>query len=187
MNSTAGETCDDGNGTNGDGCDNDCTVSGCGDGAVEPERGLRRRQPRTAATAATPTARSRLAATVSRRPARPATTADASATCDADCTLATCGDGTTNTLAGEECDTSGESNGCDADCTLRVCGDGTVNGTAGETCDDGNLVNGDGCDANCTPTGCGNGVVTAPELCDDGANNGAGSGFCLADCSGIQP
>ena len=30
----AGEACDDGNGTNGDGCDNNCTATRCGNGVV---------------------------------------------------------------------------------------------------------------------------------------------------------
>src|SRR5262249_20720564 len=30
----AGEACDDGNQTNGDGCDNNCTLTGCGNGVV---------------------------------------------------------------------------------------------------------------------------------------------------------
>ena len=37
-----------------------------------------------------------------------------SATCDADCTVAECGDGTLNVRAGEECDDGGESATCDA-------------------------------------------------------------------------
>ncbi|MBN1653115.1 MAG: hypothetical protein JXA30_04995, partial [Deltaproteobacteria bacterium] len=48
-----------------------------------------------------------------------------SATCDVDCTLVACGDGTANATAGEQCDTAGASATCDADCTLAVCGDTT--------------------------------------------------------------
>ncbi len=61
----------------------------------------------------------------------------ASATCDADCTLAVCGDGTVNLVAGEVCDDAGESALCNADCTPTLCGDGVLNTTAGEFCDDG--------------------------------------------------
>jgi len=71
------------------------------------------------------------------------------ATCDADCTFAQCGDATLNTLAGEVCDDGGESATCDTNCTLSGCGDGTLNTTAGEECDDGNTYSGDGCDAYC--------------------------------------
>ncbi|MFN2377282.1 MAG: hypothetical protein ABR538_12145, partial [Candidatus Binatia bacterium] len=104
-----------------------------------------------------------------------------SATCDVDCTLATCGDGYANAAAGEACDTSGESAGCDDDCSLPVCGDGNLNETSGEVCDDGNLVDGDGCDTNCTVTACGNGITTAGEECDD-ANPTEGDG-CDTNCT----
>jgi cysteine-rich repeat protein len=70
-------------------------------------------------------------------------------TCDDDCTLASCGDGTINLTALETCDDSGESLTCDVDCTAAVCGDFVTNTTAGEECDDGNTVPGDGCDALC--------------------------------------
>lgn len=42
----------------------------------------------------------------------------------------------------------------------------------------------------CSPTcvnACGDGVVTVGEACDEGPDNGAGPGFCLADCSGYEP
>ena len=86
-------------------------------------------------------------------------TAGQSPTCDLDCTPATCGDGTTNAIAGEECDDSGvQTVNCDLDCTLAACGDGTLNSAAGEACDDGNGTNGDGCDNDCTVSGCGDGI-----------------------------
>ena len=72
-----------------------------------------------------------------------------SATCDADCTLVTCGDGYDNTAAGEVCDNDGDSETCDHDCTPPKCGDGLWNSSAGEACDDGNTTAGDGCSATC--------------------------------------
>lgn len=99
--------------------------------------------------------------------------------CDANCTLAVCGDGTPNDLAGEECDTAGASATCDADCTLAVCGDSQVNAAAGETCDDGGeSVN---CDTDCTAPMCGDDVanIAAGEECDDSAQ----SPTCDADCT----
>ncbi len=75
-----------------------------------------------------------------------------SAGCDADCSLAVCGDGVVNAAALEECDAMGESAECDADCSARACGDGTVNAAAGELCDDANVQGGDGCSQGCTPT-----------------------------------
>ncbi|MBU2260293.1 DUF4215 domain-containing protein, partial [Patescibacteria group bacterium] len=106
--------------------------------------------------------------------------------CDADCSAVTCGDGTTNVSAGEECDDSGESASCDSDCSFATCGDGSVNSTAEETCDDGEL-NGqpnhcnDTCDGTTDPV-CQNGVVEAEEDCDDGAE----SATCDADCTFVS-
>ncbi len=76
-----------------------------------------------------------------------------SASCDADCTPAACGDGTLNATAGEACDDGGPSQTCDVDCTLAECGDGILNPAAGEACEDGNTVPGDGCDENCQVEG----------------------------------
>ncbi len=83
--------------------------------------------------------------------------------CDSNCTLARCGDGTSNAARGEECDTHGRSAACDGDCTLAICGDGNLNSSASELCDDGNTVDGDACSADCSSgtsqerEGCGNG------------------------------
>lgn len=57
------------------------------------------------------------------------------ADCNANCTLADCGDGIINPAAGEQCDDEGESDTCNEDCTEAACGDGVVNATAGEECD----------------------------------------------------
>ncbi len=103
-----------------------------------------------------------------------------SATCDADCTAAECGDGTTNISANEECDTEGQSASCDDDCTVICCGDGNVNESAAETCDDaGESAT---CDNDCTEATCGDGTknTTAGEGCDDG-NTAAGDG-CSPTC-----
>ena len=45
-----------------------------------------------------------------------------SSTCNADCTVAACGDGVVNGTSGETCDDEGESIDCDANCTAAVCG-----------------------------------------------------------------
>lgn len=58
-----------------------------------------------------------------------------------------CGDGMT--VAGEDCDDSGESSMCNIDCTNHACQDGKVNFAAGESCDDNNIMNGDGCSDTC--------------------------------------
>lgn len=72
-----------------------------------------------------------------------------SATCDADCSTPTCGDGYVNTMAGEVCDNGLDSETCDRDCTPTSCGDGHLNHAAGEMCDDGGNTPGDGCSAAC--------------------------------------
>ena len=76
------------------------------------------------------------------------------ATCDSDCTAVTCGDGTLNTAAGEECEDSNTTagDGCSATCTTEAgttvtCGNSIIQAT--ETCDDGNTTSGDGCSSEC--------------------------------------
>jgi len=59
------------------------------------------------------------------------------ATCDADCSEAVCGDGYTNVEAGEQCDTDVATALCDVDCSHAQCGDGLLNPAAFEECDDG--------------------------------------------------
>ncbi len=105
-----------------------------------------------------------------------------SATCDADCTPAMCGDGVFNPSAAEQCDDGGETAACDADCTVVSCGDGLVNASAGEQCDDGGESS--DCNADCTLAACGDGVhnATAGEQCDDGAQ----SAICDVDCTLAQ-
>ncbi len=105
-----------------------------------------------------------------------------SATCDANCTSAFCGDGTVNAAAGETCDTTGQSASCDADCTAVSCGDGTVNAAAGETCD--TAGQSASCDADCTAVSCGDSTVneTAGETCDAGGD----AVDCDGDCSGVR-
>ncbi|HEY5926794.1 MAG TPA: hypothetical protein VIV11_34140 [Kofleriaceae bacterium] len=64
------------------------------------------------------------------------------ATCNGEtCTASLCGDGYMNSVAGEECDSSGvDSETCNgATCTVAACGDGHVNVEAGEDCEDGEL------------------------------------------------
>lgn len=115
-----------------------------------------------------------------------------SASCDADCTMAACGDGTLNAAAMEQCDDGGESASCNADCTTASCGDGVVNMTAGEDCDEmGETMT---CDADCTTVACTDGTInaTAGEVCEPGmlggedcTTQGFDSGMlaCASDCA----
>lgn len=105
-----------------------------------------------------------------------------SADCNADCTMAQCGDGVVNAAAGEACDDAGESATCDADCTAVECGDSQTNVAAGEQCDDGGES--PGCDPDCTFAECGDGIVNmnSGELCDDGGE----SITCDPDCTFVE-
>jgi fibro-slime domain-containing protein len=186
-----GESCDDGNTTNGDGCSSMCQIEA----------------PYWACTFGKPCIDVRDCAAL----------VDAGLTdggdggCVAPPKAAVCGDGTLD--PGEACDdgnvTGGD--GCSFDCktieanyvcptpgakciSTVVCGDSKITGA--EQCDDGNTTSGDGCSstctlesgwvcllpgASCTAAKCGDGLLAAgPEECDDG-NNVDGDG-CSATC-----
>ncbi|MCG8424653.1 MAG: DUF4215 domain-containing protein, partial [Proteobacteria bacterium] len=81
VNTSAGEQCDDSNGNNNDGCLNTCQIATCGDGFVH--------------------------AGTEQCDGDGAGTPGPTEQCDADCTLAVCGDGIVNQAAGEECDGDG--------------------------------------------------------------------------------
>ncbi|MEM6731090.1 MAG: DUF4215 domain-containing protein, partial [Myxococcota bacterium] len=127
----AGETCDDGNSLDGDGCDSGCMLEGtCGDGTTDAGEECDDGN------------------FVSRDG------------CATDCTdeLEFCGDGAAQAGV-EACDDGGMNSDsapdqCRTDCTNARCGDGVVD--TGEQCDDGNPFDGDGCtgcilDANACP------------------------------------
>ncbi|HEX5061254.1 MAG TPA: hypothetical protein VFV99_17930 [Kofleriaceae bacterium] len=72
-------------------------------------------------------------------------------TCNgATCTASACGDGYMNTVAGEQCDSSGvDSETCNgATCLTSACGDGYVNAAAGEDCETGELCDTSTCTFN---------------------------------------
>ncbi|HLK09799.1 MAG TPA: DUF4215 domain-containing protein [Candidatus Binatia bacterium] len=176
----AGEQCDDGNQVNGDGCDNNCTFSGCGNGILDPGEqcddgnlidgdGCDHNCTFTGCGNA-------ILDPGEQCDDGNRTNGDG---CDNNCTFSGCGNGILD--PGEQCDDGNQANGdgCDANCTLPACGNGVVD--PGEQCDDGNQVNGDGCDNNCTFSGCGNGILDPGEQCDDG-NHVDGDG-CEADCT----
>ncbi len=176
------EQCDDGNQVNGDGCDNNCTPSTCGNGIV-----------------------------AGNEQCDDGNTIDGDG-CDSNCTPTACGNGVVtgieqcddgNQVDGDGCDhncqptgcgngvvtppeqcddgNAVEGDGCDTNCTTSGCGNGIVAGN--EQCDDGNQINDDGCDNDCRPPRCGNGIVDAShgETCDDGnAVNGDG---CDSNCT----
>ena len=162
-----GEQCDDGNNTSGDGCSGStsplgaCRIEFCGDTVTNNANAQRH------------------------------THEDCddggidSATCNFNCTTATCGDGIVNPLftapgaAGpEQCDPPSEAKGCSTDCRFEHCGNHVKD--PGEECDgtdfgpDGNpdaLI----CAADCHIERCGNGRLDPGEQCDDG-NSVSGDG-----------
>jgi cysteine-rich repeat protein len=108
-----------------------------------------------------------------------------SATCNADCTFAVCGDGKVNRTANEQCDVSGgaDTPSCNgttagsvnAACHFTFCGDGYVNQAAGETCDTPGGADTQSCNGAAAPPGvachvpvCGDGYIdsAAGETCD---------------------
>jgi cysteine-rich repeat protein len=178
---TAGEECDDGDGSSNNACKNNCTFNACGDGILnfgpDAVRG----------------------------------TTDDVEVCDdggvcvggssdqGACTL-----GSTSQCPGGACQPR-DADGCSVTCQLEagwecpapgkacnsICGDGRMVGS--EQCDDGNRTNGDGCDddparkGNCTPTACGNGVETAGEACDDGNRDPQHRTYCIITNPGGTP
>ncbi|MEZ4365465.1 MAG: DUF4215 domain-containing protein [Kofleriaceae bacterium] len=152
---SAGEACDDGTDNRdapGAGCRTDCQPARCGDGVLDPVE----------------------------------VCDDGNAAggdgCAADCgSDETCGNGTVDVAAGEECD--GASDVCRADCTIRRCGDGRLDDGNGEGCDDGgdnSDAPGAHCRLDCQLARCGDAFLDPAEVCDDG---GVASGDgCSADC-----
>jgi cysteine-rich repeat protein len=180
VNATAGEECDDSGESVS--CDIDCTPAVCGDGMLNATSGEQCDDNNViGGDGCSAICLNEVCGNGIVDPAEDCDDVGESATCDADCTTAGCGDGTINTTAGEICDDGGESPTCDADCTPAVCGDGTHNAPAGEQCDDGGESA--ACDVDCTPVICGDGMlnVTAGEECDDGNNLDADG--CEADCT----
>ena len=104
------------------------------------------------------------------------------ALCDSDCSPASCGDGFTNSAAGEACDDadSDETDACTNQCAAATCGDSKVQAGV-EECDDGNSDDTDGCLSTCLAAKCGDGKVQAGvEACDDG--NAVETDGCLSTC-----
>ena len=150
-----GESCDDGNTLDGDGCSATCEREGfCGNGNREPGEECDDGN------------------------------FDPGDGCDENCQVEEgCGNGRLD--VGEECDDDNLTNGdgCSNLCVDEepgaVCGNGIWE--TGEGCEDGNTEDGDGCSATCErEDGCGNGTLEGTEQCDDG-NNVSGDG-CMYDC-----
>jgi cysteine-rich repeat protein len=160
LNTHAGETCDDGNTSDTDGCLSSssspatkCKVAQCGDGKIF----------------------------TNVEQCDTGNTTDTMGCYALKCTFSTCGDSHTNTVAGEECD-EGALNGmpghCNAFCHNPGCGNGQIDN--GEVCDSGTgHPDTASCDSDCSAPVCGDGHTNAlfmpdgtnVEQCDDGTAN----------------
>ena len=203
LDESQGETCDDGNKTNGDGCSAICQTEAnwyckepgkpcenlavCGNGKLTSDEVCDDGN-KDSGDGCSSDCQTIEPGWQCRVPGKPCTPR--------------CGDGV---ISGTEmCDDKNtkSGDGCSATCRLEIgfkcsgtpsvctptkCGDGKVEGAEG--CDDGNLVPFDGCSAdcqiepNCSGTSCtskcGDGIVLGEE-CDDG--NAAGGDGCSKDC-----
>ena len=119
-----GEECDDG--ADSPACDADCTFSACGDSYTNTQAGeacddgnLIDTDSCTDECAVIPPCGDGVV-----DPGQECDDGPGSATCDADCTATSCGDGFANPLAGEACDDGNAVNDdtCSDDCTIPVCG-----------------------------------------------------------------
>jgi cysteine-rich repeat protein len=154
----AGEACDDKNEIDGDGCSADCkSDESCGNGIIDRARGETCDDSNLVSSdGCSATCQSN--ESCGNAFVDPGEQCDnggiATASCDVDCTLPLCGDGTLNPAV-EQCDAgAGNSNvpdaSCRTNCLPRRCGDGVIDIQHGELCDDGNVIAGDGCNSNCT-------------------------------------
>lgn len=180
-----GEQCDDGNRTDGDGCDGNCSLSTCGNGVrTAPEQcddGNLADGDGCDGNCTPSACGNSIVAGAEECDDGNEVDGDS---CDRGCVTTRCGNGVVT--VGEECDDANDrsGDGCDRNCARSSCGNGALQ--AGEQCDDGNLIDGDGCDTGCTATACGNGVVSAGETCDDGNRDDgdACDGNCTATSCG---
>ena len=189
-NAAAGEACDDGNTSNTDGCLTTCELPACGDGFVQAgievcDDGALNGEPGQCNS----TCSGQTAAECGNNFVDPGEDCDEggvhTATCNANCTTAACGDGIRNPVAGEACDDGNTSNtdACLTTCEVASCGDGFLQAGV-ETCDDG-AENGQPGKCNATCTGqtaavCGNNIIEAGEDCDQG---GVHTATCNANCT----
>jgi len=154
------EQCDDGNGVDGDGCENNCTSTpgfDCGNLVLDP--GEECDDGNDVAMDG----------------------------CENNCTetdiSASCGDGVTN--GDDQCDdgNTDSTDACTNTCKNAECGDGVVQAGV-EECDDDNDDDTDECLSTCRTASCGDGHVQASvETCDEGAeNNDAAYDGCTTQC-----
>jgi len=134
-----GEACDDGNGSNADGCVEGCVEASCGDGFVH--EGVEACDDGNDVN---------------------------DDGCTNQCALASCGDGVLDEGEDCDDGNSSNEDDCLNTCLDASCGDGHVHEGV-EACDDANDDNADGCVEGCVEASCGDGYVhEGVEPCDDG-------------------
>jgi cysteine-rich repeat protein len=175
--SDAGEQCDDGNRTDGDGCDSNCTPTTCGNGIRSSAEGCddgNGADGDGCDSNCTPTT----CGNGIRTAGEECDDAGESAGCDADCSAAVCGDGVVNRAAGEECDDRNHATG---DCCSPAC---RFEAVSAACADDGDPCTDDGCDGSGT---CRHVQNAAP--CDDGdsctAVDSCSAGRCVGTVTGL--
>jgi cysteine-rich repeat protein len=162
------ETCDDGNLTDGDGCDQFCKLEispFCGDGTIDTDEGEECDDANNNSNSLPDACRQDcMNPSCGDNVADPANNEECDNgdsnsnsipnACRLDCKNPSCGDNVTDPGYNEECD-NGDNNSnfipdaCRLDCKNPSCGDNVTDPDNDEECDDGNLINGDGCDQNC--------------------------------------
>ena len=146
-----GERCDDGNVTDGDGCDGNCTLTACGNGITTAGEQCDDGNATNGDGCDGNCLVSRCGnGIVARAESCDDGNTDDGDGCDHTCVPTGCGNGVVT--GGEQCDDGNaiDGDGCDVGCTVSRCGNGIVTGL--EQCDDGNAIDGDGCESSCRRT-----------------------------------
>ncbi|MBP6629570.1 MAG: DUF4215 domain-containing protein [Kofleriaceae bacterium] len=176
------EQCDDGNGSDTDGCLTNCMAASCGDGVVQA--GVEQCDDVNGDdTDACVSCQAAVCGDgVVHAAVEPCDDGndDPSDACHK-CVPTRCGDGIVH-VGVELCDDGNtiDTDACTTACTSATCGDGFVQ--AGEQCDDGNTINTDTCLSTCVASSCGDGFVqVGVEQCDDG--NGDDTDACRSTCA----
>ncbi|MDQ3339122.1 MAG: DUF4215 domain-containing protein [Myxococcota bacterium] len=164
------EACDDANLVDGDGCDSNCTLPGCGNGILGFDESCDDGNLESGDGCDANCSQSFCGNGIK---AGDETCDDSNTTsgdgCDVNCKITGCGNGVAT--FGETCDDGNavDGDGCDSNCSMTGCGNGIKGGT--EQCDDGNTTTADGCSATCAIE------VLEIEPNDDGTIATGGSGI----------
>ncbi len=174
------EVCDDGNTTDGDGCNADCRPTRCGDGLLAFSEACDDGNDIDGDGCDTNCTESFCGNGIlaEGEACDDGNTRDGDG-CDSNCRPSGCGNGATGGT--ETCDDGNaiDGDGCDSNCQTTACGNGIKTGT--EQCDDGNSVSLDGCSANCATE------VAEVEPNEDGSVSTGGSGIAGNDFATAAP